>query len=382
MADPGVMDVAVIGCGFVADYYMATLAEHPGIRVVAAMDIVPAHADRFAAHWKVPVHYDLAGLLAGAPFTMALNLTNPDAHFAVSKACLEAGKHVYSEKPFTLRVEDGQTLVALADRMGVRIAAAPCLHLSEAVQAMKRELDGGRIGKPLLAYAEMDDDLVGRSTYRNWRSVSGAPWPYQDEFEVGVTLEHVGYSLGALMALFGPVRRVVGLAALLYPGKPIFPGKAEGQDFSVAVLQFESGMTARLTTTNVAPRDHSIEVIGEDGVMRAEDCWHYATPVTSRRYMRIRNRFMLTPWKTRIRQIPCGPPSRTRGAGSMDFARGPAELANAILQDRPSLMPVDFALHVNEVSLAIHATFRDGGPTDYTTTTRFAPLAPVASPIV
>jgi predicted dehydrogenase len=376
------MDVAVIGCGFVADYYLATLADHPGLRVVAAMDIVPARADRFGAFWKTPVHYDLAGLMAGAPFDMVLNLTNPDAHFEVSRYFLEAGKHVYSEKPFTMRLEDGQALSALADARGVRIAAAPCNHLSEAVQAMKREIDGGRIGRPLLAYAEMDDDLVGRSTYRQWRSVSGAPWPYEDEFEVGVTLEHVGYSLAPLMAMFGPVARVTSVASLLYPGKPTLPGKAEGPDFSMACLEFESGLVARVTCTNIGPRDHSIEVIGEDGVIRAEDSWHYSTPVTSRRYMRIRNRFMLTPWRTRTRQIPCGPRSKTRGAGSMDFARGPAELANAILEGRPSLMPIDFALHVNEVSLALHDTFLKRAPAEHLTVTRFAPLAAVAAPII
>ena len=140
-----VMDVAVIGCGFVADYYMATLAEHPGLRVVAAMDIVPSQADRFGAYWKVPVHHTTDSLMAGAPFAMVLNLTNPDAHFEVSKFFLEAGKHVYSEKPFTLRLEDGEALVELARARGLHIASAPCIHLSEAVQAMKREIEAGTI---------------------------------------------------------------------------------------------------------------------------------------------------------------------------------------------------------------------------------------------
>lgn len=375
------MDVALIGCGFVADYYMATLADHPGLRVVGAMDLVPASAARFGRHWKVPTYHSAESLLAGAPFGMVINLTNPQAHFEVSKTFLEAGKHVYSEKPFTLRLADAEALVELAAAKGVRIAAAPCLHLSEAVQAMKREIDAGRIGRPLLAYAEMDDNLVARSTFARWRSASGAPWPAEDEFEIGVTLEHVGYSLGVLLTLFGPVKRVVSFAGLIHPGKPTPSGKAEGQDFSLACLEFESGVVARLTCSNIAVRDHSITVTGEAGVLRAEDCWHYQTPVTSRRYMRIRNRDMLTPWRRRARLPPCGPKPRSSGAGSMDFARGPAELARAIEEDRPSLTPVDFALHVNEVSLAIHDTFT-GGPAEYLTRTRFAPLPPVKTPII
>jgi predicted dehydrogenase len=228
----------------------------------------------------------------------------------------------------------------------------------------------------------MNDDLVGRSTYRQWRGVSGAPWPCEDEFHVGVTLEHVGYSLGALMALFGPVERVVSVAALLYPGKPVPPGLPEGQDFSLACLEFGGGVVARLTCTNVSPRDHSIQVVGDVGVMHARDCWHYGTRVTTRGYMRVRNRFMLTPWARRVALAPCGPPSRRRGAGSMDFARGPAALAQAIRRGGPTLMPIDFALHVNEVSLAIHDTFAGKAPAEYRPRTRFEPLPLVTEPII
>lgn len=376
------MKIALVGCGFVADLYMATLADHPSLEVVAAMDIVPAHADRFAAHWNTPVFHDAPSLLAGAAFEMVLNLTNPDSHVEVSRTFLEAGKHVYSEKPFTLKVEDGQALAELAARKGLQIAAAPCLHLGEAVQSMRRLIDAGRIGRPLLAYAEMNDDLVGKSTYRQWRGVSGAPWPCEDEFHVGVTLEHIGYSLGALMALFGPVKRLVSFASLLYPGKPVPKGLAEGQDFSLACLEFKSGPVARLTCSNVSPRDHSIAVFGEDGVMRAEDCWHFTTPVTTRGYMRLRNRFMLTPWSKKARPVPCGPSAKVRGAGAMDFARGPAALARAVRSGAPTLMPIDFALHVNEVSLAVHDSFRPGAPSDYAPRTRFAPLAMVTDPIL
>ncbi len=53
------MKIAVIGCGYVADYYMQCVKSHPGLEVVAAVDIVKAHADRFKAHWGIPVFYSL-----------------------------------------------------------------------------------------------------------------------------------------------------------------------------------------------------------------------------------------------------------------------------------------------------------------------------------
>jgi predicted dehydrogenase len=377
------MDVAIVGCGFVADYYMATLADHPGLRAVAGLDVSPQAAKRFGDHWKLPVFTDTDALLAGATFDMVLNLTNPDAHYEVSRLFLEAGKHVYSEKPFAMEFDDARALVDLAHARGLRIASAPCIHLSEAVQTMRREIEAGRIGKPLLVYAEMDDNIVAKTSFRNWRSASGAPWPYEDEFEIGVTLEHAGYSLASLMALFGPVSRVVAYAALAYPGKPVTPGKAEGADLSLAAIEFASGVVARLSCTNIAPRNHAIEIIGDKGVMRADDCWVYNTKISTRGYLQIRNRFMLTPWKRRAKHRPCGPSGRKSGAGAMDFARGPAELAHAIAENRPSLlMPDDFALHVNEVSLAIHHAFDADGPADYRPHTTFAPLPPVTRPII
>ena len=110
---------------------------------------------------------------------------------------------------------------------------------------MRRALVQGRIGKPLLAYAEADDDLIALAPVQLWKNLSGAPWPREDEFEVGCTLEHVGYYLTWLVFFFGPIAEVTAFAALQHPGKPVEPGAVEGPDFSVATLRFASGVAAR-----------------------------------------------------------------------------------------------------------------------------------------
>ena len=81
--------------------------------------------------------------------------------------------------------------------------------IQQAAQTAWGAIRAGRIGRPRVAYAELDDDFLPAAPWRSWRSESGAPWPAADEFRTGCTLEHAGYHLGPLMAMFGPVRRIV-----------------------------------------------------------------------------------------------------------------------------------------------------------------------------
>jgi predicted dehydrogenase len=374
------MKIAIIGCGYVADFYMLSLKAHPTLEVVAAMDIVPTHADRFNAYWHVPVFYSAADLLAAAEFDLILNLTNPHSHYEVSKHFLEAGKHVYSEKPLAMSYDEAKDLVALAEKCGREISSAPCNHLGEAAQAIAGSLKSAdRIGKPRLVYAEIDDGYLALSPYKGWVNVSGAPWPYRDEFEVGCTLEHAGYYLTWLLMFFGPVKRVVSFTALQHGGKPV-GDLPEAPDFSVACLEFHNGVVARMTCSILAPRDHTLRIVGDEGVLYAEDCWFYRTPVYTRRYLRIRRRHMLSPLRRKVKQVETGPAMERRGPAAMDFARGPAEMVLALKEGRRSRLPPDFALHFNEVTLAIH--YAEAGASTYVTQSSFAPLAPVTSPIV
>jgi predicted dehydrogenase len=359
--------IALVGCGFVADFYMLTLKLHPTLEVVAAMDTKRACADRFAAYWHLPVFYDAGSLVNNADFTMVLNLTNPKSHYAVTKFFLQHGKHVYSEKPLALNFDDAQELVNLAESRGLAIASAPCNHLAESAQAIKRALSDNRVGTPKLIYAELDDGFIPLNPYANWKNVSGAPWPYQDEFGVGCTLEHAGYYISWLLLCFGPVKRVVSFQSLRHPGKPTDSEK-EAPDFSVACLEFNSGAVARLTCSIIAPHDHSLRIVGDKGVLYANDCWFYRTPVYYRPYLRIRRRFMLSPLRRRV-ALTTGPRIKRQGANAMDFARGPAEIASALDENRRSNMPPDFCLHATEIALAIH-----GENQPYYTKSTFQPL--------
>ena len=345
--------VALIGCGFVADLYMRSLASFPHVRVLGAHDRDHARMAAFCAHWKIPALPGMDDLFAGMPRDgVILNLTNPGQHHAVNRACLEAGFHVWSEKPLAVTMEQARDLHDLAIARGLQLASAPCSVLGEAAQTMAHAVRAGVAGTARLVYAELDDGYVPQAPLEAWISESGAPWPYVDEFRVGCTLEHAGYYLSWLIAIFGPVRTVVAASAGVIPDKR---GVADAApDVSVATLFFHSGMVARLTCSIVAPHDHRIRVIGEDGVLEMAQAWDNAAPLKYRRRLRVRRRLLEHPIARRIRlKGPTHPMLGRRGSASMNFALGPVEMLEAIAQGRPCRLGGDYALHLNEVTLAI-----------------------------
>jgi len=347
--------IGVVGTGFVADLYMRSLAVFPELVVVGAYDLKAGRLGDFCAHWKTTPATSLDGLIGMLePGGLVLNLTNPSAHYAISRRCLEAGLHVYSEKPLALRMEEARDLCDLAAERGMMIASAPCSFLGEAAQTVGAAIRSGVLGTPRLVYAELDEDFIAQAPYRKWLSESGAQWPFEDEFNVGCTLEHAGYYLTWLMASFGSVRTVVAASACLSGDR--MPVDDPAPDFSVATLFFECGLVARLTCSILAPHDHGLKIVGDAGFLELNDCWNNTAPVYFRRRLVVRRRLMDAPLARRLRLAgPTHPKVGRWGAASMNLALGPKEMVDALVEGRPSRMSSDLALHLTEVTLAIQA---------------------------
>jgi predicted dehydrogenase len=371
------MRIAIVGCGFVADYYLKTLPNHPELELVGVMDRISDRATKFAAHYDIArVFPTLAELLAEPSIDIVLNLTNPRSHYEVSKACLEAGKHVYSEKPFAMEMGQAEDLVKIAAEKGLSFSSAPCNVLSETAQTVWKALREKQIGEVRLVYAEMDDGLVHKMPYQKWLSESGTPWPYKDEFEVGCTLEHAGYYTTWLTAFFGPAKTVTAFSSCLIPDKQTdVPLDNNAPDFSVACIQFASGVVARLTCSIVAPHDHELKIIGDDGVLCIDDCWYYGSPVYIKRMIKIRRKVFMSPLKQNYPLVKKPKGRFNKGSQQMDFSRGVAEMAAAIRENRPCRLSTQFSLHNNEIVLAIQNALETGAP--YQLTTTFDPIEPM-----
>lgn len=371
------MKIAIVGCGYVSGYYMKTLPLHPELKVIGALDRDDTRAKNFAKNYNVPIYSNLEQILNDEEVELVLNLTNPHSHYEITKACLEANKHVYSEKPLAMEFELAKELVELAKQKNLYLSAAPCSILNETAQTIWKALREEKVGKVRLVYAEMDDGMIHLQPYKKWMSEAGVPWPYKDEFEVGCTIEHAGYVVTWLCAFFGPAESITAFSSCLIPDKKTDVAIETGTpDFSVACIKFKSGVVARLSCSIVAPHDHSMKFIGDDGLLFISDCWQDRTPVYIRKRITIRRKTLFNPIKKKYPLVgKSNPKVKYRGAQSRNFARGIAELATAIAENRPSRLSSDYCLHICEMVLAIHNALETGAP--YKMTTTFDEMQPM-----
>ncbi len=379
------MRIAFLGCGYVANMYRLSLALHPELQLVGCFDLERSRMETMAGATGARAYAGFDDFLNG-DFDIALNLTNPRAHFDTTRALLEAGKHVYTEKPLALDFCEAAALVDLAKAKNLLLTSAPCTLFSPTAQTLWRAVRERAVGDVRLAYAEMDDGMVPRAPVAKWINELGVAWPYVDEFETGCTIEHAGYVLTWMCAFFGPAASISGFSDTLLTDK--VPGERirEAPDFSVACVKFAGGPVLRMTNGLYAPHDHRLRLFADEGVLTVDDPRSDHSPVFAQRYRTVRRKRFLSPLK---RKLPFAT-SRTRlaqyrGSQSRDFCRGVADMAAAIASGGTPLMDADFALHVCEATLACHNALHPGAKAlaendvfraPYTPTSRFAPISP------
>jgi predicted dehydrogenase len=405
------MKIAYVGCGYVFDIYMRTRWAHPELEVCGIFDIDAARSQTVSRHYGFEIYPSYAALLEDPAVEIVVNLTSIRAHYDTIKRALEAGKHVYSEKPLTTDLDQTRELFALAEARGLVLTGAPCNLYCDAVSTMWKAVRDGAIGKPVLVYAELDDNPAHLMSLETVQSPTGAPFPYVEELQEGCTVEHVGYHLVWICAMFGPAVSVTAFSKALIEHKTDTPlSPADTPDFSVGCLNFANGVAARITCTWVAPRDHRLRIIGEKGEISADNAFHDQAPVHLERFSRVslsarkaytvrtqpligrifgiggRRLPLLRRWKSHAVEAERGVGRslkhkivswvRRREIYAQDKLLGIAEMVRAIGEGRPQPMPPDFLIHLNELTLLIQRS----GPESITTIpkTSFAPIEPLA----
>lgn len=386
--------IAIIGCGFVADYYLITLPNHSNLKLIGVWDHQPERLSHFASYHDTQAYDSLDQCLADNRVELVLNLTNPSAHYELNKAAMLAGKHVYSEKPLAMSWPEILELKDIANREGRLLTSAPCSLLGEQAQTLWKAIRDNRIGEIYYIEARIDEGLTHQMAYRRWKSISGIPWPWKDEFEVGCTLEHAGYYLTWLTAIFGPVKRMTTFAKCLVLDKETDePLSVNAADFSHTTLEFCSGEVATLQCSIVAPHNRGLYIVGSKGTLSTDDCWFFDTPIMLHQQSKI-DKFIewASPITRRLSRLPgmaellaerpkLIPPVRkasfqsAKSGNRMDFARGPADLANALLTDDSVKLTMNHAVHVNEIALTMQYPETMGRVRELQST--FEPLDPM-----
>src|SRR5215471_9752970 len=146
MLEPRTKHVGIIGAGYISKAYLKS--RFPQFKIVCCGDVIPENAEIRAREFEIRAS-SVESILADPCIDIILNLTIPQSHVAVSLAALEAGKHVYSEKPIGLSREEARPLLEATAAKGLRIGCAPDTFLGGGHQTARKLVDDGAIGRPI-----------------------------------------------------------------------------------------------------------------------------------------------------------------------------------------------------------------------------------------
>jgi predicted dehydrogenase len=350
---------AILGCGFIAKAYAQKLNALPFVELVACADLVRDRAEELAAENDIPRVLEPEAALADPDIDVVVNLTIPAAHVDVTRAAVDAGKSVYSEKPLGLVLDEGRVLVEAAAVAGVRLGCAPDTFLGAGLQTCRKLIDEGAIGEPVAANAFMQSPGPER-----WHP--GPQIFYQRG--AGPMFDMGPYYFTALVHLLGPARRVTSAARITHAQREIGSEPLKGQLMDVevpthvaSVVDFQAGPIATLVTSFDVQisRHRNMEIYGTEGTLAVPDPNSFGGPVQIRRG-----------YSDEWTDVPLSHANQEQGRGI-----GLGDMVCAMRSDRPHRASGELALHVLDLmESAIRASEIGAHVELKTTCARPAPL--------
>ncbi len=325
--------VGVIGCGNISGIYLENMCSYPALHVLAVADLDLERANGKATQHGIPKACTARELIDDPEIEIVVNLTVPKVHAPINNAALEAGKHVYVEKPWATDVNEGRNVITYAQLGGQLTGAAPDTFLGAGIQTCRELIDSGAIGQPIAANAFMM--CHGHESWHPspefYYEVGGGPL-----FDMGP------YYLTAMVNLMGPVEKVQGLSKITFEeraitseplmGTKIYP---ETPTHIVGILDFENGAAGQVTMSfdvwhHTMPH---IEIYGTEGSLIVPDPNGFGGPV------KIKNA-KGQEWE----EIPIKRPysHNSRGLGVLD-------MASALRRNRRPRASGELAFHVLEI---------------------------------
>jgi len=347
--------LGIIGCGVISDAYLKGAGRSRLVAVKSCTDLVPEVAAAKAAEYGIAA-VDIEAMLADPEIEIVINLTVPLAHAEVSLRAVEAGKHVYSEKPIATTFAEGRELTVAARAKGVRLGAAPDTFLGAGHQAVRRALDAGRIGRV----------VAGAACFASHGPETWHPNPaFFYKRGAGPILDIGPYPVTQLINLIGPVESVVAQTSRAFATRTVTSEPRRGEVIEVevptmvnAALSFANGANVGLTVGWDVWKQARvpIELYGSEGTLLNPDPNFFGgTPRLSERN---------GDWQELpIEGHPFGAPNRELRSGAMvaDYRiLGVLDMARAIREARPHRANGDLALHVLEVLEALERSSLEG----------------------
>lgn len=247
--------IALVGCGQIADAHLQELAHVRGCEVVATCDSLPDLARQAAMRFCVPAAFeDVGAMVREARVDIAHITTPPHSHAPLAIGLLEAGVHVYVEKPFTVDAPEAQRVLDCAAANGRRVCVGHDQLFDPAWLRLEAMVRAGALGEIVHVDSLMGYDLAGPFGKVMFRD----PTHWVHRLPGGLfqnNISHALYRVAALMPDEDPAIRATWFGAR--PGEP--PSE-------LRVLLQGQGTTAHVVFTSRArPMQRNIRILGTRG---------------------------------------------------------------------------------------------------------------------
>lgn len=339
--------IGIIGCGNIADRYVQGIMRFPELSLLGCADLLVDRAKSFAKAEGIHAYSSIEALLGDNEIDVVINITPPAAHASVTIAALEAGKHVYVEKPLAAELKQTPSIFDSVKTSGKMLGAAPDTFLGSAGQTVRDAIDRGVIGEPIGASM-----FVTHSKAELWH-----PNPtFLFQPGGGPALDLGPYYITTLVNALGPVASVAGFSRIGAPVRTMLGENKEVDTIQVttpthstAILRLTSGVivTAMLSFDVWDSGLPFIEIYGQEGTLKVPDPNRFDGDVLVRRHTD-------TQWSV-VEPVfePTGPADDD--AVQMLRGYGVADLVGA-LNGQPHRASGSLAAHVLEVLEAIETS--------------------------
>ena len=365
---------AVVGCGIVSHVYLRNLTGlFSIIQVVAVSDLNRELAEQACRDYGVGRILTLEEICADPDIELVVNLTPTAAHYAIIKALLQAGKHVYTEKTMTAELWQAQELVKLADEKGLYLGVAPDTVLGAGIQTARWAVEHGLIGDVTSCVVSINRAQALNSEKFRFLRGGGGALPY----DVGI------YYVASLLTVLGPVAEVSAFGMpmpehrkqFLFQEKDPERWSIPGNNLLAGSMRFASGALGILHCDgNTIGQERSVfRIFGTAGILELGDPNRFGDPV-----------MLYKP-----ESEPCALPMTHGYNGTCvlenaspmerDYGNrgiGVAEMAWAIRRGRPNRLCKEMGLHAMEVLAGMDRAAASGTVYRLQSTFTSAPLTP------
>ncbi|CAG7620534.1 Myo-inositol 2-dehydrogenase [Paenibacillus solanacearum] len=250
--------IAVIGCGAVSEFHLNAIRELDNAELTGVASRSEDRARQTGERERCAWTTDYSELLRHPGTDLVCLTTGSGSHYTIGLDVLNAGKHLWVEKPLAMTAEQADRMILLAKEKGVTLSVVSQRRFEAQHRLVKRVVSEGKIGKLMLVE-------VSCPYFRTQAYYDSSAWRGTIAEDGGALMNQGIHSIDLMLWLGGPVQSVYGKTETMCHDM-------EAEDIGLALLRFRSGAFGTImSSTGIRPGfAPSLHLYGDKGTIKLE----------------------------------------------------------------------------------------------------------------